>query len=117
VTAIKTVRGIDEPHPKVELHAPETDDEYAAARVGLDYALATQRRDPAAACRFTADPLARELRCATRPRFRLCRGERVYHAKEDDDVVDVRLDECHLKVARRDGAWRVIEEVPQVGYA
>ena len=96
---------------------PETFDERAAATLALRYAEQMQRRDFAAACRLAADPLARELHCSTRPREGgRCDGG-VIHAKEDGDVVDVRLEMCFLRVARRDGQWRVVEYVPLVGYA
>ncbi len=108
-TVIDTRDGPDpfEPHP------PDSDSEREAAALATRFADAVAREDAPAACRLAAGALAREMRCTTkRPLLSDCRGT-VFHAKEDDDVVDVRMELCHLRVA--DG--RVIERVPMVGYA
>jgi len=108
-TAIDTRNGPDpfEPHP------PDSDDEHAAAALATRFAEAVSRQDARAACRLAAGALAREMRCATaHPLLSDCRGT-VFHAKQEGDVVDVRMELCHVRVAGE----RVIERVPQVGLA
>ena len=108
-TAIDTRNGPDpfEPHP------PESEKEHAAAAVATRFADAVARKDPQAACGMAAGAIAREMRCTTaRPLLSDCRGT-VFHAKADGDVVDVRMELCHLRVVDE----RVIERVPLVGYA
>jgi hypothetical protein len=108
-TVIDTRNGPDpfEPHP------PDSDEEDAAAAIATRFADAVSRDDAAAACRLAAGGLAEQMRCATpRPLLLACSGA-VFHAKEDDDAVDVRMENCHLRVVGQ----RVIEWVPLVGLA
>jgi hypothetical protein len=98
----------------LDVHPPETADERAAADVGLSYAQALSRHDEATACRLAVERA--DSRCADGHRC----GDRphVFHAKEEGDWIDVRLDSsCSLRVAERDGRWRVIEDVELIGYA
>ena len=116
VTAIQTTRDIDRVDT-FEVHAPDSDEERAAARTAEQFSAAVARKDAATACRLSVGEIALELRCSGRPRLLTCRGSRAFHAKEDGDFVDVYLDQCHLHVAERPEGWRVIEYVPLVGYA
>jgi hypothetical protein len=116
VTAIKTVSGTDHGDP-FEVHAPDSEEERAAARTAEQFSAAVSRNDAAAACRLSVGEIARQMRCAARPRLFDCRGATAFHAKEDGDYVDVYLDQCHLHVAKRPEGWRVIEYIPLVGYA
>ena len=104
-TVIDTRNGPDpfEPHPA------DSDAEHAAAALATRFAEVVSRHDAAAACRLAAGALAREMRCSgTRPLLITCVGP-VLHAKEDGDAVDVRMESCHLRVARG--------RVPLIGYA
>jgi hypothetical protein len=58
VVAIRAGRGGEPGYEPLEVHPLEPVAERAVAGVGLRYARAMQRRDAAAACRSTADPLA-----------------------------------------------------------
>jgi hypothetical protein len=115
-TAIKTTRDRDHVDP-FEVHAPDSDDERAAARTAEQFSAAVARNDAAAVCRLAVGEIARQLRCSSRPRLLTCRGARAFHAKEDGDFVDVYLDQCHLHVAKHPQGWRVTEYIPLVGYA
>jgi hypothetical protein len=91
-----------------DVHPPKSDDEKAAARVGLAYARAVQAGNPAAACRLASTPKCGTIRCG---------GDRVFHAKQQGEIVDVVLDTCHLTLGRRGARWVVIDQVPLAGYA
>src|SRR3954452_23714137 len=101
----------DPDRPWWDTHPPSAADERAAARASLRYARALQRGDVAAACGMAFGRAARK--CGT---IR-CGGARVFHAEERGPSVDVRLDTCHLTVARRADRWVVVDQVPQVGLA
>jgi hypothetical protein len=98
----------------LDVHPPETADERAAAQVGLRYAQAVSRHDVTTACGLAVERAGRRCadghRCGERPR--------VFHAKEEGDSIDVRFDSsCSLRVAEREGRWRVIEDLELIGYA
>ena len=117
VTAIRTMRSDPVFVDNFEFHAPDSDEERAAAKTAEHFAAAVARKDAAAACRLAVDQIARQMRCARRPRFVPCRGTTAVHAKEDGDFVDVYLDECHLHVAKRPAGWRVTEWIALIGLA
>jgi hypothetical protein len=116
VTAIKTTRDAEDVYT-FDVHAPDSDDERAAARTAEQFSAAVAREDTAAACRLSVGKMTRQLSCSNRPRLLTCRGSHAFHAKEDGDFVDVHLDQCHLHVAKRAEGWRVIGYIPLVGYA
>jgi hypothetical protein len=64
------------------------------------------------------DEAAKRLRCGTssHPRATACSGHRAFHAKDEGDYIAVQLDICALHVARRDGIWRVLEDVEMNAY-
>lgn len=102
----------------LEVHSPESEDELAAAELAERYAAVMERGDARAACRMAAEKAAGKLRCgSTGPEPSACRGGRAYHAQEKDDYVAVQLDFCALHIARREGGWRVIEDVDMQDYA
>jgi len=116
-TAIKTTRESGPDYDTFEVHAPDSDEERAAAKTAEQFSAAVARDDAAAACGLAVDGIAREMRCTSRPRLLACRGATAFHAKEDGDFVDVYLDECHLHVARRPAGWRVTEWIALIGIA
>jgi hypothetical protein len=102
----------------LDVHAAETADERAAAELGERYADAVERGDLKTACDLAIDDAAERLRCgASEPQPTGCSGRRAFHAKDEGDYIAVRLDMCALHIARRDGVWRVIEDVEMKGYA
>jgi len=57
------------------------------------------------------------LRCGvSQPQATACSGRRAFHAKDEGDYIAVQLDMCALHIARRDGVWRVIEDVETKAY-
>jgi hypothetical protein len=102
----------------LDVHAAETADERAAAKLGERYAAAVSRGDLETACELAIDEAADRLRCdASRPQPTACSGRRAFHAKDEGDHIAVQLDMCALHIARRDGVWRVIEDVEMKAYA
>jgi hypothetical protein len=99
----------------LDVHAAETADERAAAKLGERYAAAIDRGDLKTACDLTVDEAAERLRCASQPQATACSGRRAFHAKDEGDCIAVQLDMCALHIAR-DGVWRVIEDVEMKAY-
>jgi hypothetical protein len=100
----------------LDVHAAETADERAAARLGERYAAAVDRGDLKTACELAIDKAAERLRCdASQPEATACSGRRAFHAKDEGDYIAVQLDLCALHIARRDAVWRVIEDVEMKG--
>jgi hypothetical protein len=96
----------------LDVHAAETADERAAAKLGERYAAAVDRGDLKTACELAIDKAAERLGCeASQPRATACSGRRAFHAKDEGDYIAVQLDMCALRIARHDGVWRVIEDV------
>jgi hypothetical protein len=101
----------------LDVHAAETADERGAAELGERYAAALDRGDLKTACDLAVDEAAERLRCgASQPQATACSGRRAFHAKDEGDYIAVQLDMCALHVARRDGVWRVIEDVETKAY-
>jgi hypothetical protein len=101
----------------LDVHAAETADERAAAELGERYAEAVDRGDLRTACDLAVDEAAERLRCgASQPQATACSGHTAFHAKDEGDYIVVQLDMCALRIARRDGVWRVIEDVEMKAY-
>ena len=101
----------------LDVHAAETADERAAAKLGERYAAAVDRGDLKTACEVAIDEAAERLRCdAAQPQATACGGRKAFHAKDEGDYIAVQLDMCALHIARHDGVWRVIEDVEMKAY-
>jgi hypothetical protein len=102
-------------------HAPESKDEKAAARVVMAYVDGLVRECPDKACLVVAEPMATEMRCATRPR--IPRDMQMGPTSERPRVAHISLsgDEGHAWIAnvspgpledvslrRVETAWRVV---------
>jgi hypothetical protein len=109
--------GNDYGYEPLDVHAAETADERAAAELGERYAEAVARGDLKTACELAVEEAAERLRCrASQPQPTECSGRRAFHAKNEGDYIAVQLDMCALQIARRDGVWRVIEDVELKAY-
>jgi hypothetical protein len=101
-------------------HAPESDEEKAAAASAVAYARAIVHGDAARACAYAAGATFRHLRCARRPRserYLSAVGEvRAYHVHVDGGRASVWLDGIspgpgHSFELRRVGSsWRVVDD-------
>ena len=102
-------------------HAPESQDEQAAAKVAVAYALAIAKGDSARACAYAAGETFRRLRCASRPRrdrYLSANGEvRAYHVDLGGGEASVWLDGIEPGPVRSfelrgvGKSWRVIGDV------